>query len=84
MNIFLKTDRIRAIADACRTEKDLSDAMRAAKIRASWTTETGFLSMAVPVRTGKVYIYRTASRSHPFRVIHSGRSGTPFGSRSRL
>ena len=68
MKMLLTANKVRAIADAAATEKDLEILFRSHKIRFSWTTAPGFLAARVPVRSGSVLVYRTCSRSAPFRV----------------
>lgn len=66
--IIITPNRIKAIVADCKTDADLTANLRYHKIRFWYTTETGFLSVVVPCSTGKVRIYRTASKSNPFRV----------------
>lgn len=73
MNMFLSAGRVRSAIAGARTEKDVVNSLRQHKIRYTWTTSPGFLSIRVPVRSGSVLIYRTASRSVPFLV----RSASP-------
>ena len=68
MKMLLTADRIRSIIADDRTEKDIEISLRLHKIRFSYDTSAGFLSLRVPVRSGIVRIYRTASRSAPFMV----------------
>ena len=67
--IILTPNRVKAIVSDCKTDADLTATLRRHKIRYRYTTESGFLSVVVPCSTGNVRIYRTASRSNPFRVI---------------
>jgi hypothetical protein len=66
--LFLTPARVRSVIGSARTEKDISDSLRLHHIRFHWTTAPGFLAASVPVRSGTVIIYRTASRSAPFVV----------------
>ena len=66
--IIITPSRIKAIVSDCRTDADLVASLRRHKIRYGYTTETGYLSVVIPCSTGKVRVYRTASRSNPFRV----------------
>ena len=66
--IIITKSRIKAIASECKTDADLIASLRRHKIRYKYTTEPGFLSIMIPCRTGKVIVYRAASRSTPFRV----------------
>lgn len=67
--IIITPNRIKAIVSDCKTDADLVANLRHHKIRYSYTTETGYLSVVIPCSTGKVRVYRTASRSNPFRVV---------------
>lgn len=67
--IIITPNRIKAIVADCKTDADLVANLRHHKIRYGYTTESGFLSVVVPCSTGKVRIYRTASKSNPFRVV---------------
>lgn len=78
MKLLITADKVRAIADAAVTEKDLEILFRAHKIRFSWTTAPGFLAARVPVRSGSVLVYRTCSRSAPFRVRASAPAVYPY------
>lgn len=66
--IIITPARIKAIVSDCKTDADLIANLRQHKIRYGYTTESGFLSIVVPCSSGKVRIYRTASRSNPFKV----------------
>lgn len=66
--IIITPSRIKAIVSECKTDADLIANLRHHKIRYGYTTETGFLSVVIPCSTGKVRVYRTASKSSPFRV----------------
>lgn len=68
MKMLLTADRIRALAETVSNEKELEKLFRSHKIRFAWTTSPGFLAARVPVRSGSVLVYRTCSRSAPFRV----------------
>lgn len=68
MKLLLSADRIRSIAAAASTEKELESLLRKHKIRFSWTTAPGYLAARIPCRSGSVLVYRACSRSQPFRV----------------
>ena len=68
MKLLLTADRLRSIAAAAGTEKELETLLRSHKIRFSWTTAPGYLAARVPCRSGSVLVYRTCSRSQPFQV----------------
>jgi len=67
--IIITPSRVKAIVSECKTDADLVANLRRHKIRYGYTTETGFLSVVIPCSTGKVRVYRTASKSNPFRVV---------------
>lgn len=67
--IIITPNRIKSIVADCKTDVDLIANLRRHKIRYGYTTESGFLSVVVPCSTGKVRIYRSASKSNPFKVI---------------
>ena len=68
MKLLLSADRLRSIAAAAGTEKELENLLRSHKIRFTWTTTPGYLCARVPCRSGSMLIYRTCSRSVPFAV----------------
>ena len=78
MKLLLSADRIRALAETVTTEKQLENIFRSHKIRFTWTTAPGFLAARVPVRSGSVLVYRTCSRSVPFRVRSSAPAVYPY------
>lgn len=67
--ILVTSKRLRSIISECKTDADLVANLRRHKISYGYTTETGFLSVVIPCSTGKVRVYRTASKSNPFRVV---------------
>lgn len=74
MKILLTTDRVRsALADA-KTEKDAALALRRHRIRYGFSTEGGYTHIRIPVRSGVVRVYRTASRTAPLTVRFSDRT----------
>ena len=66
--IIITPARIKAIVSECKTDADLVASLRYHRIRFGYTTDTGFLSVVIPCSTGKVRVYKTASRSNPFRI----------------
>lgn len=66
--IIVTTARIKAIVADCKTEADLEATLRHHKLRHKYTTETGFMSCVIPSKTGSVRIYKTASKTNPFKV----------------
>lgn len=74
--MFVSVSRLRSMIADCRTNPEIISVLRSHKIRYSYTTETGTLSIKIPCRTGSVRIYRTCSRSAPYMV--SAVSPSPF------
>lgn len=66
--IMLSSNRIRSIIADCKTERDITQALRNHKVKYTFSTDTGFLSVRIPCKKGYIRIYRTASRSRPFLV----------------
>ena len=77
MKLLLTTARLRSVIDDARTEKDLELSLRRHRIRFTWTTEPGYLAARVPLRSGPVLVYRTASRSAPFRIRSAAPAAAP-------
>ena len=69
MKMLLTVDRVRAMVADARTEKDIEYLLRSHKVRYSYDTSAGFLAFRIPARSGTVLVYRTCSRSAPFRAI---------------
>lgn len=78
MKLLLTAARLRSVIDGVRTEKDLEISLRLHRIRFTWTTEPGYLAARVPLRSGPVLVYRTASRSAPFQIRSASPSSAPF------
>lgn len=74
--ILVTSKRLRSIISECKTDADLVANLRRHKISYGYTTETGFLSVVIPCSTGKVRVYRSASKSNPYKVAPV--SPTPF------
>lgn len=66
--MLVSSDRIRSLVSECRTETDVVSVLRSHKIRYSFSTDTGTLSIRIPCRKGVVRIYKTCSRSAPLAV----------------
>ena len=69
MRLLLTPDRVRSMIDGAKTEKDVELSLRRHKVRYHYDTSAGFLAIRIPCRTGSVLVYRTASRTVPFRVL---------------
>lgn len=69
--ITITAARIRSAIAGCMTEKDVELSLRRHKIKYSYSTDTGYMSLRVPCRKGAFRIYRSASRSAPFIVKFS-------------
>ena len=67
--ILITSKRLRSIVSECRTEADVQSALRCHKIPFHFAANTGYLSIVVPCLTGKVRIYRCASKARPFNII---------------
>ena len=71
MKILLTADRIRSVLSNARTEKDVTESLRRHRIHYRFSTEGGYTHIRIPVRSGVVRVYRTASRSAPLAIISS-------------
>ncbi len=72
--IAITADRVKNLISGAKTEQEITFLLRSHKIRFSFSTDTGFLSIRIPCRKGYIRIYRTCSRSVPFAV----RLSSPF------
>lgn len=84
MKMLLTSDRIRAIVADARTEKDVELSLRSHKVKFSYDTGAGFLAFRIPARSGTVLVYRTCSRSAPFRAIVAAPERSAFPAAPRL
>lgn len=84
MKMLLTADRIRAVVADARTEKDIELSLRSHKIKFSYDTSAGFMAFRIPARSGTVLVYRTCSRSAPFRVIVAAPKEPAFPAAPRL
>lgn len=66
--ILVTHKKIRSVIANAKTENDIVSLLRYHKIKYSFTTETGFLSIRIPCKTGNIRIYKTCSRTAPFVV----------------
>ena len=66
--IIITPSRVKAIVSDCKTDVDLIANLRRHKIRYGYSTDAGFLSVVIPCSTGKVRVYRSASKSNPYKV----------------
>lgn len=64
----INSSRIRNLVSDCKTESDIIRVLRYHKIKYSFTTETGFLSIRIPYKKGIVRVFRVCSRSYPFVI----------------
>lgn len=67
--------RIRFILGDARTEQDAARALRAHRVRYSFSTTGGYLHIRIPARTGTITVTRTASRTAPLRIATAAPSG---------
>lgn len=72
--IMISAKKIRSLLARCRTETDVITALRSNKIRYSYTTETGNLSIRIPYRKGVIRIIR----ENPGRMIINNPAPVPF------
>ena len=68
--INITANRVRAMIEDCTTEMEVAKALRAHKVKYTFTTDTGFLTIRIPCRKGSVRVYRTCSRAARFAVQH--------------
>ena len=68
MNIMVTAQRVRAILKNARTEKDAVAALRAHRVRYSFSTVGGVFHIRIPARSGTLRVYRTASKTAPLIV----------------
>jgi len=73
--IFVTSARVRAILADAKTECDVIDALRRHGIRYRYSTETGYLHIRIPCRTGVVLVFRSV---HPLRIPGAVWTGSPF------
>lgn len=68
MKITVTPARVRSILDGLHTEKEAAAALRAHRIRYTFSTVGGFLHLRIPARTGILRVYRTSCRTAPLVV----------------
>ena len=66
--MLITSARVRSLVSDCKTEMEIASVLRSRKIKYSFSTASGFLSIRIPCRKGSIIIYRTCSRSAPFMV----------------
>ena len=66
--IIITPNRVKAIVADCHTDVELIASLRRHKVRYGYSTDAGFLSVVIPCSTGKVRVYRSASKSSPYKV----------------
>ena len=74
MRQFVTASRVRSVIADAITEADVIDSLRRHGIRYEYSTETGYLHIRIPCRTGCLRVYRQVYRvpqnrlrSAPFR-----------------
>lgn len=72
MKILVSAGRVRSIISDATTEKEIENALRAHKIRFSYTTAPGFLAIRIPCRTGALLVTRTHGRPRPYMTQAPG------------
>lgn len=72
MSITITADRIRAMLEGCRTDKQVLSVLKAHKVKYSHTPfSDGYaLNIRIPCKTGAVRVYRCCSRKSPYIVQH--------------
>ena len=76
MRLLITPNRVRSMIEDARTEKDVELSLRRHKVRYSYDTRAGFLAIRIPCRTGAVLVYRSCSRSAPFKVCSASVKAT--------
>ena len=66
--IGISANRVRSLVNDCKTEMDVASILRSHRIKYTFTTETGYLSIRIPCRKGCVRVYRTCDRKNRFMV----------------
>lgn len=66
--MLVTAERIRSMIADCRTEPDVIRVLRSHKVKYSFATDTGYLSIRIPCKKGYIRIYKTCSRSAPMRI----------------
>ena len=69
MNIMVTASRIRSILKNARTEKDAVAALKAHRIKYSFSTIGGVFHIRIPARSGALRVYRTACKTAPMMVV---------------
>lgn len=64
--IRLTSERVESLIASAKTEKDLVALLRSHKIKYSFTTDTGTLTIRIPCKKGYIRIHKTRSASRPF------------------
>lgn len=75
--ILITSSRIRSLISNCKTERDIIHVLRSHKVKYTFSTDTGFLSIRIPCKKGIIRIYRTCSRSAPY-MVKSTDTGYPY------
>lgn len=68
MKQVITSEKIRLIIAGCKTDKSVFEALRHHKIRFKQDEFTASLNLYIPVKTGKIRIYRACSRNKPYVV----------------
>ena len=75
--MLITSARVRSLVSDCKTEMEVASVLRSHKIKYSFATDTGFMTIRIPCRKGCVRVYRTCSRSAPFLVRTDNPSPVP-------
>lgn len=66
--MLITSARVRSLVSDCKTEMEVASVLRSHKIKYSFATDTGFMTIRIPCRKGCIRVYRTCSRSAPMAV----------------
>lgn len=75
--MLITSARIRSMVSDCKTEMEVASVLRSHKIKYTFATDTGFITIRIPCRKGCIRVYRTCSRSAPFLVRADNPSPVP-------
>ena len=68
--------RVRSILADAKNEQDAARALRARRVRYSFSTAGGVFHIRIPARTGTITVTRTASRTAPLRIVAAAPAGS--------
>ena len=68
MKQVVTSEKIRSIIVGCKTDESVLEALNRHKVRFTQDRFTASLNLYIPVKTGKIRIYRACSRNNPYVV----------------